>query len=49
MEYIYFNQGNLWNILFLDSAEAQIFVPENQHGNAQKFKYFFDTQHVDIR
>lgn len=35
--------------MFLDETEAQIFVPESQQGNPQRFKHFFDTQHVDIR
>ena len=42
-------KGNLWDLIFLDGTSARIFVPENQQSHPQKFKYFFDTQHVQIR
>ena len=42
-------KGNLWDLIFLDGTSARIFVPENQQSHPQKFKYFFDTEHVEIR
>ena len=42
-------KGNLWNLVFLDGMCARIFFPEKQQSHPQKFKYFFDTQHVQIR
>ena len=42
-------KGNLWDLSFVSGDRARIFVPENQQSQPQKFKYFFDTQHVEIR
>ena len=41
--------GNLWDLTFLDGEKARIFVPKSQPSHPQKFKYFFDTQRVQIR
>ena len=42
-------KGNLWDLLFLDSRKARIFVQENQQYYPMRFKHFFDSEHVQIR
>ena len=42
-------KGNLWDFTFISGEKARIFVPEGQQAHIQKFKFYFDAQHVDIR
>ena len=42
-------KGNLWDLTFISGEKARFFVPEGQQAHSQKFKFYFDAQHVDIR